>query len=133
MLRLEQVAINVMATDTVDNDGAAPSGEPIEPAGPAARFGTLDNAALVRRLLADGIPAERSFHAGTHCCNLLLYHGLGLVERGKRQRHCGFLHLPCLPEQIVADRLSGGMDRACPSLPLATMIAAVDRILSAVF
>lgn len=130
-LRLEQVAINVMAAEIVDNEGVIPSGEPIEPAGPAARFSNLDNAGLVRLLLEAGMPAERSFHAGTHCCNLLLYHGMGLVERGKRQRLCGFLHLPCLPEQVVADRLSGDIDRACPSLPLAAMITAVETILSA--
>jgi pyroglutamyl-peptidase len=129
-LRLEQVAINVMASDIPDNDGATPSGQPIEPIGPAARFSNLDNGLLARRLLEDGIPIERSFHAGTHCCNLLLYHGMGLVERGRRQRLCGFLHLPCLPDQVTSDRLSGGIDRACPSLPLATMIAAVESILT---
>src|SRR3954468_22797109 len=67
-LRLEQVAINVMAAaEGPDNEGHAPQGGPIEPAGPAARFGNLDNAALARRLIEAGIPAERSFHAGTHC------------------------------------------------------------------
>jgi pyroglutamyl-peptidase len=132
-LRLEQVAINVMAADVADNDGALPSGEAIEPAGPAARFGNLDNAGLARLLDQEGIPAERSFHAGTHCCNLFLYHGLGLIERGGRPRLCGFLHLPCLPEQVASDRLTGGTDRACPSLPLAAMIAAVEKIVSAAF
>jgi pyroglutamyl-peptidase len=130
-LRLEQVAINVMAADVADNEGQMPQGEPIEAAGPAARFSNLDNAALARRLVEAGIPAERSFHAGTHCCNLLLYHGMGLVERGKRLQRCGFLHLPCLPEQVAADRLSGGVDRFCPSLPLDAMILAVETILSA--
>ena len=130
-LRLEQVAINVMAADLADNEGQCPSGEPIEPAGPAARFSTLDNAALARRLLQDGIPAERSFHAGTHCCNLFLYHALGLVGGGRRLKLCGFLHLPCLPEQVAADRLSGGLDKAAPSLPLATMLQAVEMILNA--
>ena len=48
----------------------------------------------------------------------------------KLQRLCGFLHLPCLPDQVTSDRLSGGIDRACPSLPLATMIAAVESILT---
>jgi pyroglutamyl-peptidase len=133
-LRLEQLAINVMAAaDTPDNEGAVPQGEPIEPAGPAARFSNLDTAALVRRLVEAGIPAERSFHAGTHCCNLLLYHGMGLVERGRRLTRCGFLHLPCLPEQVAADRLSGGIDRACPSLPLDAMVRAVEIILDAAF
>src|SRR3954470_4696165 len=47
LLRLEQVAINVMAAGEVpDNDGQAPAGEAIEPAGPAARFSTLDNDGL---------------------------------------------------------------------------------------
>jgi pyroglutamyl-peptidase len=130
-LRLEQVALNVMAADVADNEGQAPQGEAIEPAGPAARFSNLDNAALARRLIEAGIPAERSFHAGTHCCNLLLYHGLGLVERGKRLKRCGFLHLPCLPEQVAADRLNGGVDRTAPSLPLDAMIRAVETIIAA--
>ena len=132
MLRLEQVAINVMAAGEVaDNEGHAPQGEAIEPAGPAARFSNLDTAGLARRLVEAGIPAERSFHAGTHCCNLLLYHGMGLVERGRRLKRCGFLHLPCLPEQVAADRLNGGVDKAAPSLPLATMLQAVEMIVSA--
>jgi pyroglutamyl-peptidase len=131
-LRLEQVALNVMAAGEVaDNEGQAPQGEPIEPAGPAARFSLLDNAALARRLVEAGIPAERSFHAGTHCCNLLLYHGLGLVGGGRRLKQCGFLHLPCLPEQVAADRLSGGLDRHAPSLPLDAMLQAVELIVSA--
>jgi pyroglutamyl-peptidase len=130
-LRLEQVAINVMAADIADNEGQMPQGEPIEATGPAARFSNLDNAALAKRLVEAGIPAERSFHAGTHCCNLLLYHGMGLVERGRRLKRCGFLHLPCLPEQVAADRLNGGVDRLCPSLSLEAMIQAVETILSA--
>src|SRR3954470_9168782 len=47
-VRLGRVAINVLPADVADNEGQMPRGEPIEAAGPAARFSNLDNAALAR-------------------------------------------------------------------------------------
>jgi pyroglutamyl-peptidase len=39
-----------------------------------------------------------SHHAGTHLCNLTLYHFLSALPP---DRPVGFLHLPLFPEQVV--------------------------------
>jgi pyroglutamyl-peptidase len=119
-IRLEQFAINRAHSERPDNDGLAPSDRPLDPAGPAARIATLGLTASVERLRAAGIPARQSFHAGTHCCNLWLYHALGALERAGRRLPCGFVHLPCLPEQTP--------DGALASMPLAMMLDAVRLI-----
>ncbi|MEJ0072126.1 MAG: hypothetical protein WDO24_29260 [Pseudomonadota bacterium] len=69
---------------------------------------------------AAGLPARLSFHAGTHCCNLWLYHALGTLERRGRPIPCGFVHLPCLPEQAL--------DGTSAAMPLDHMVQAVRLI-----
>jgi pyroglutamyl-peptidase len=122
-IRLEQVAINRAHSDRADNDGAKPANRPLDQAGPAARLATLALEPIVAELRAAGIPARLSFHAGTHCCNLWLYHALGALEQRGEARPCGFVHLPCLPEQAL--------DGAQPSMPLDTMVRAMRRVATA--
>jgi pyroglutamyl-peptidase len=100
-IRLEQIAINRAHSAAADNDGDAPANRPLDRAGPAARIATLALEPIVAGLRSAGIPARLSFHAGTHCCNLWLYHALGALERAGRQIPCAFIHLPCLPEQAL--------------------------------
>lgn len=83
-IRLEQFAINRAHSDAADNDGLAPANAPLDRAGPAARVVTLPLDPVVARLRAAELPARLSFHAGTHCCNLWLYHALGALERAGR-------------------------------------------------
>jgi pyroglutamyl-peptidase len=123
MIRLEQFAINRAHSERADNDGLCPDDRPLDPAGPAARVATLPLGPVVARLRAAGIPARQSFHAGTHCCNLWLYHALGALERLDRRIPCAFIHLPYVPEQVLA---SPG-----PSLPLDRMIEAVRLVAAA--
>ena len=119
-IRLEQFGINRAHSDRADNDGLAPVDRPLDPAGPAARIGSLALGQALERLRAAGIPARLSFHAGTHCCNLWLYHALGALERAERRIPCGFVHLPCLPEQAI--------EAPVASMPLDLMVEAVRLV-----
>lgn len=132
-IRLEQFAINRAHSERADNDGTTPSHRALDPDGPAARIATLPLVPIVAALRGAGIPARLSFHAGTHCCNLWLYHALGALERevevfGARARvgktrPCAFIHLPCLPEQTLDAQLA--------SMPLDMMVDAVRRVVGA--
>jgi pyroglutamyl-peptidase len=122
-IRLEQFAINRAHSEAVDNDGLAPANAPLDPAGPAARVATLPLDPVVARLRAADLPARLSFHAGTHCCNLWLYHALGALARAGRAVPCAFIHLPCLPEQAL--------DGAQASMSLDRMVEAVRLVAAA--
>lgn len=121
VIRLEAFGINRAHSDRADNDGLAPEDQPLDPAGPAARIGTWPIGPALDRLRSAKIPARRSFHAGTHCCNLWLYHALGALERRGRRTPCGFIHLPCLPEQALDAPLLA-------SMPLDMMVEAVRLV-----
>lgn len=122
-IRLEQIAINRAHSETADNDGVAPVNQPLERDGPAARIATLELEPIVADLRGAAIPARLSFHAGTHCCNLWLYHALGALERAGKRIPCGFIHLPCLPEQAL--------DGASATMTLDTMTQAVRKVAEA--
>jgi pyroglutamyl-peptidase len=122
-IRLEQVAINRAHSEVADNDGDAPVNRPLDPAGPAGRIASLALEPLVADLREAGIPARLSFHAGTHCCNLWLYHALGALQRAGRAVPCGFVHLPSLPVQAL--------DGAQASMPLDVMVRALRLIADA--
>jgi pyroglutamyl-peptidase len=102
VIQVETVAINAARFVVADNDGHRPSpGEPVDPTGPPARLATWNAEAVVEALHAAEIPAAISFHAGTHLCNMALYAMLAALDTRGRGAPCGFLHLPCLPEQVV--------------------------------
>ncbi len=120
--RIEQVAINLTHSERPDNDGATRIQVPIDPAGPPARFATWDGLQLRDRLIAAGLPARLSFHAGTHCCNLVLYQALARVAGP-----VGFLHLPCLPSMSATEQR-----QPSSSMALTTQIEGVRLVLAGV-
>jgi len=101
-IRLERTAHNALKFPFPDNDGKSPTGKILR-GGPDTRSGTLPYPAILKRLLAAGIPARLSDDAGRYLCNAVLFHFLG--RAGKRP--CGFVHVPMTPE-MVADRLRRG-------------------------
>ena len=134
--RLEQIAINAAAFGVADNLGYVAKGERIDPDGPPARFATWDAEAIEAALLAADLPAEKSWHAGTHLCNLTLYCCLVALDRhGLGERPCGFLHLPYTTVQVARFLREAAPDRApltqraLPSLPLATQAEALGIVL----
>lgn len=133
-IRIETIGLNACHFAIPDNEGVRPlGGEPIEPAGPAARMASWNAGDVVEAILAEGIPARRSFHAGTHLCNLTLYTYLGALERLGLAVPCGFLHLPYLPEQIVwMMRQRGDQPESAPGSPLELPSMAMETQLRAV-
>ena len=113
----ERIAINIDDGRICDNAGCQPIDQPVVPGAPAAYFSTLPIKAIVQGLRAAGIPASVSNSAGTFVCNHLFYGLMHRLAREPRMRG-GFIHLPYLPEQVLA--LADA-----PSLPLATMVEAL--------
>jgi pyroglutamyl-peptidase len=117
----ERVAINVMHARIADNAGDQPQELPVVADGPAAYFSTLPLTRVVQHLRAQGIPSSISNTAGTFVCNQVFY----LLQHTWAQagRCGGFVHLPCLPEQ-VARRGSP----AYPSMSLTLQVQAIREI-----
>jgi pyroglutamyl-peptidase len=105
-IHLERNAANLADFDIADNDGHSVRDALISPLGPAARQATLPLRAIERALLAAGIPARLSPSAGTFLCNACLYCCLEAAEARPRPPLCGFLHLPCIPEQVAEAAVS---------------------------
>jgi len=138
VLRLETTAINRLDFGVADNDGRRPTGGgPIDPVGPAARMASWDAPELVAGLLAVGLPARVSHHAGTHLCNVTLYKALGAMQAAQLPGPCGFFHFPYLPDQVarfLSGAPSGGdtaplTQRALPSMALELQLAALRLVL----
>jgi pyroglutamyl-peptidase len=117
-ISLERVAINLIDARIADNAGAQPVDVPVVAGAPNAYFSTLPLKAMLRALQTAGIPAALSHSAGTFVCNQVFYALAHRLARGRRKVRGGFIHVPYLPQQ--AARRAGA-----PSLPLATMIAAL--------
>ncbi|MEX2650160.1 MAG: hypothetical protein WD673_14205, partial [Alphaproteobacteria bacterium] len=126
VIRLERIGVNLADFDLPDNRDRRARDRPLVPGGPDALFATLPLRAIERRLLARGIPVRLSETAGLYLCNATLY-GLLAALRGRRPSvPCGFIHLPCLPNQ-VADVLRRD-DKRVPvaSMDLAVMTETVE-------
>lgn len=125
VIHLERSAANVADFDIPDNDGLDVRDAELSPGGPAARQATLPLRAIERAMLAAGIPARLSPSAGTYLCNACLYCCLEAVE--PRSVPCGFLHLPCMPEQVAEACLEHDRQRAgLASMELSRIIAGVE-------
>lgn len=97
VIRVETTALNRADFRVADASGMVAEST-LRPAGAAAYVATYDARAVRDAIRAAGVPASLSHHAGTHLCNLTLYHFLASVPAG---RPVGFLHLPLFPEQVV--------------------------------
>ena len=113
----ERVAINMDDARLADNAGTQPVDRPVVRRGPAAYWSTLPIKAIVGALREEKIPAAVSQTAGTFVCNHVFY-GLMHALKARRGVRGGFVHVPFLPEQAGV---------GLPSMPLATMIAALVR------
>jgi pyroglutamyl-peptidase len=97
VIRVETTALNRADFRIADARGFVADTTP-SPYGAAARLATYDARAVLKALGGAGVPAAISHHAGTHLCNLTLYHFLAALPP---ERPVGFLHLPLFPEQVV--------------------------------
>jgi pyroglutamyl-peptidase len=115
---VERVALNLVTADEADESGRALPEEPVLPGGPAAYWATLPVAGIVAALVDAGVPAAASPDAGGFVCNHLFYGLMHLIATERPGIRGGFVHLPCLPEQVAA---CGG-----PSVGLDTLARAVE-------
>jgi pyroglutamyl-peptidase len=125
-IALERVALNVMDYEVPDNAGYRASGEPCVPGGPTAYFSTLPLPAMLKALVAEGIPAYTSNTAGTYLCNQTLYWTLHAVRHMARPTRVGFVHFPLLPAMVAA----AGQEQ--PSMDFTLMLRAVETVLGVV-
>jgi pyroglutamyl-peptidase len=130
-LNVERVAVNVRDFAIADNAGNQIAGEPIVPDGPNAYLATVTASALVAAIRDAGVPACLSNTAGTYLCNQLLYLLCHVAATKAEPRpRCGFIHLPCLPEQAAQMAAALGSEGQ-PSMSLATMLTGVRAALHA--
>lgn len=119
----ERVAINVDDARIPDHAGRQPVDMPVVAGGPAAYFSTLPIKAMVRDMLAQGVPAAVSNTAGTFVCNHVFYalmHRLAQAGESGVGARGGFMHVPTLPALAA---LHPGM----PSMALETQVRGVRQ------
>ena len=102
VISVERVAINLLDYPIKDNLGEQVNDLPIRVDGPSAYFVTLPARAIQERLTSAGIPAELSLSAGAFLCNQVLYTLLDHLAITGSNIPAGFIHLPSLPEQVIA-------------------------------
>ncbi len=96
----ERVAINLDDARIPDNAGCQPADRPIRAGGPAAYFATLPVRRMADSIRDAGIPAVVSYTAGTFVCNHLMYGLLDFCAKECPEVRAGFIHVPCLHEQV---------------------------------
>ena len=125
---LESMATNYRFIAPPLKTGAPPQGDFIEETGDAAYMATLGNLQeMVECIKNKGIPASVSHHCGNSLCNQILYHGLHYAQINGSEMKCGFLHIPALPEQILAQWPQH------PFMPLAMSKMAIEIIVSFIY
>ena len=119
----ERVAINVRDARIPDNAGRQPIDEPVVPGAPAAYFSTLPIKEMVAAAAGIGASSSVSNSAGTYVCNDLMYLLLHAANTRFSGLKAGFIHVPCLPEQLSA------YPEHTPSMPLDQMTAGLEEML----
>ncbi|MBQ2031838.1 MAG: pyroglutamyl-peptidase I, partial [Lachnospiraceae bacterium] len=100
-IRVESTAGNYAHAESEDNDHNLWLYRSIEMSGAPSYRATLPIEKIVKNLGNAGIPAEVSHSAGTFVCNCLMYQMLRMQETELPSASCGFVHVPCLPEQCA--------------------------------
>jgi pyroglutamyl-peptidase len=118
-IELEHLALNKIDADIMDNAGARPLDQMINPLGPPSYVSSLPLQGVEGALTHSGLPVKISNSAGTFVCNYLFYR---LMEDNQETlRLCGFIHVPLLPEQAQEGQ---------PSLPFEDLKKALSVILN---
>ncbi|MDD7401018.1 MAG: pyroglutamyl-peptidase I [Eubacteriales bacterium] len=98
----ERVAINLDDARIKDNEGNQPVDVAIFQDGAPAYFSNLPIKAMVEYIKEAGLPASVSNTAGTFVCNHLMYGVLYTIAKEFPEARGGFMHVPFIPEQVVA-------------------------------
>ena len=123
-LSLERIAINLIDARIADNANHRPIDQAIDAGGPAADFARLPIKRLFAELRSAGVPAEVSYSAGTYVCNQVFYELLRVAPQGIP---CGFVHVPCTPQQATVANNMPSMSSDVVAQALRLMIAVALR------
>lgn len=122
-IALEELALNLRASEVPDTSGRTASEEPIDPNGPLAVRSLLPCRRMMTRLRDEGIPSKLSYSAGVYLCNEVFYTLLQWCLGNNRRG--GFVHIPLSSEIVASDRTLAGS----ASLPAFTLLKAGKLIL----
>lgn len=134
-IAVERTAINLEDAPFPDNDGKQPTDMPVFKNAPAAFFSTLPVKQIADAIRAAGIPASISDSAGTFVCNHLMYGMLYYAGQDFPGMRCGFIHVPCTPDQ--AARIPENISRiipvsAMPSMSVSAIVHALETALTVI-
>lgn len=101
-INLEEIALNIRASEVPDNSGKVLSDEPIVPGGKLAYRTKLPTPSIKERLRGEGIPAKHSYSAGVYLCNEVFY--TEMVWAYEKERIAGFIHIP-MATHLIADKI----------------------------
>lgn len=127
-ITVERVAINVDDATAADNEGDERHDRPIRDDGPAAYFSTLPVRNMIAAIRQAGVPADISDTAGTYVCNHLMYSVLDGIASEHLPAIAGFVHVPLLHEQVIAQGDMAGK----PSMSLEDIVRGLTAAISAV-
>lgn len=125
-IRVERFGLNIQDYGIKDNAGFQPKGRKINKDGPAAYFVTCDPARLAAAVRKAAIPAYVSNHAGAYVCNNLMYEALHAIAGSGLKTAFAFIHLPLTTEMAALEKPGRAN---LPSLPLATLVKAVETVI----
>ncbi len=129
IIQTEMIGINWCDFDVPDTSGKKIKTSAILADGPAAYNATLPNTAIVDAIKDAGIPAEVSFHAGTHLCNQMLYTTAHKIKESGLSTRTGFIHLPQSPANIAQNLRPGARNASmCLDMTLEAVSVAVETI-----
>lgn len=127
-ITVERVAINVDDSESADNLGVIRVDVPVEPEGPAAYFSTLPVREMVVAMREAGASASISNSAGTYVCNHLMYSVLSAIAQAGGGVPAGFIHVPLLPEQVVAGSAQEGKPSMTQEMIVTGLTAALEAL-----
>ncbi|MEA3558861.1 MAG: pyroglutamyl-peptidase I [Candidatus Thermoplasmatota archaeon] len=100
-IALEEIALNIRASEVPDNSGEIMSDRKISLDGPLAYRTLLPTERILKELREKGIPAKHSYSAGVYICNEVFYTGVEWAQKSRRK--AGFIHVPMATEMIAGD------------------------------
>lgn len=130
-LSLERLATNKRDFRVPDAAGRTLSGADVLSGAPQSYVATWpDLEGTVAALNGAGIPAQVSEDCGTHLCNQILFLALHAARESGQSCAAMFLHVPLLPEQVIAREPASLRYENCPYMPLELMLRGVDIVLA---
>lgn len=91
-IKLERVALNIMDSNSADNDGYIPNEEPIYKNASSALFTNVPIKKICSAIKEEGIKVKISNSCGLYVCNRLYYEALKICN--KQTTKAIFIHLP---------------------------------------